>query len=84
MKAILIGAGCIAALLAVPQAGWTVFDPVNDDTDIFLAKYNSAGVHQWSRQFGNSSQNEVRGLDVSSTGLVAITGLTERVSIGGR
>ena len=45
-------------------------------TDIFLAKYNSAGVHQWSRQFGNSSQNEVRGLDVSSTGLVAITGFS--------
>ena len=26
-----------AALLAVPPAGWTAFDPVNDDTDIFLA-----------------------------------------------
>src|SRR5689334_10345027 len=26
-----------AALCALPQAGWTVFDPVNDDTDIFLA-----------------------------------------------
>jgi len=26
-----------AALLAAPQAGWPVFDPVNDDTDIFLA-----------------------------------------------
>ena len=26
-----------AALLALPHAGWTAFDPVNDDTDIFLA-----------------------------------------------
>src|SRR5438874_9382664 len=26
-----------ATMAAVPQLGWTVFDPVNDDTDIFLA-----------------------------------------------
>src|SRR5439155_14562490 len=26
-----------AALLLVPQTGWSVFDPVNDVTDIFLA-----------------------------------------------
>src|SRR5690242_1533362 len=26
-----------AALLVAPHAGWTTFDPVNDDTDIFLA-----------------------------------------------
>ena len=26
-----------AALLAAPLAAWPVFDPVNDDTDIFLA-----------------------------------------------
>ena len=26
-----------AALLAAPLTGWPVFDPVNDDTDIFLA-----------------------------------------------
>ena len=33
----LLRAGAAAALLALPQAGWPVFDPVNDDTDIFLA-----------------------------------------------
>jgi type IV pilus assembly protein PilY1 len=33
----LLRACAAAALLAVPHAGWAVFDPVNDDTDIFLA-----------------------------------------------
>ncbi len=44
--------------------------------DIFLAKYNSAGTHQWSKAFGNSSQNESRGLAVNSTGFVALTGFS--------
>src|SRR5712692_3287478 len=30
-------AAAALAWLALPQAGWSVFDPVNDDTDIFLA-----------------------------------------------
>jgi len=33
----LLRACAAAALLAAPHAGWAVFDPVNDDTDIFLA-----------------------------------------------
>ncbi len=33
----LLRAAAAAALIALPQTGWTVFDPVNDDTDIFLA-----------------------------------------------
>src|SRR5438045_7300477 len=33
----LLRACAAAALLVVPHAGWAVFDPVNDDTDIFLA-----------------------------------------------
>src|SRR5712692_4754301 len=30
-------AAAALAWLALPQAGWSAFDPVNDDTDIFLA-----------------------------------------------
>ena len=33
----LLRTACTAALLAVMPAGWAAFDPVNDDTDIFLA-----------------------------------------------
>ncbi|MEX2240114.1 MAG: hypothetical protein WD775_05400 [Burkholderiales bacterium] len=33
----LLRVACTAALLAVTPAGWGAFDPVNDDTDIFLA-----------------------------------------------
>src|SRR5712692_8209916 len=33
----LLRAAAALAWLALPQAGWSVFDPVNDDTDIFLA-----------------------------------------------
>ena len=50
--------------------------------DIFLAKYNASGVHQWSQSFGNSSQNETRGIAVNAAGtFVAITGFFTGASI---
>jgi len=43
--------------------------------DIFLAKYNSAGVHQWSKKFGNTS------LDM---GLSLVVDNANNVVMGGR
>jgi hypothetical protein len=44
-------------------------------TDIFLAKYNSAGVHQWSQRFGSTDFEEGDGLALDTSGNVLLTGL---------
>lgn len=43
--------------------------------DIFLAKYNSAGVHQWSKKFGGTSQD---------MGLSLVVDNANNVIVGGR
>lgn len=43
--------------------------------DIFLAKYNSAGVHQWSKKFGATMQD---------TGLAVVIDNANNVIIGGK
>jgi len=44
------------------------------DLDIFLAKYNAAGVHQWSQRFGGINLDEVSSVAVDASGNVVITG----------
>lgn len=46
--------------------------------DLFLVKYDSSGVKQWSRQLGTSSTDEGRGVAVDpSSGAIYVTGRTE-------
>jgi len=58
---------CTAALLAIMPAGWAAFDPVNDDTDIFLANPQFAGTRpnvlifvdntaNWSQTSGSTTK----------------------------
>jgi hypothetical protein len=42
--------------------------------DIFLAKYNAAGVHQWSQRFGGTSLDEANSVAVDALGNVFVTG----------
>jgi len=52
--------------------------------DMFVAKYSSLGVHQWSKKFGSTSDDQVRGIAVDSSGNVTITGFFKgAVSFGG-
>jgi hypothetical protein len=44
------------------------------DRDIFVAKFSSTGQHIWSKRFGGSSADFVRGIAVSSAGDVLLTG----------
>jgi hypothetical protein len=54
------------------------------DTDIFVAKYNSAGVHQWSQRFGSTSSDHGLGVAVDVSGNVVVTGGFQlTVSFGG-
>jgi hypothetical protein len=46
----------------------------NGMDDLFLAKLNSAGDHQWSKRFGNTEQQIGRQIVVDANGNVVLTG----------
>jgi hypothetical protein len=52
--------------------------------DIFLAKFNAAGVNQWSRRFGGTGLDDGYGVAVSPAGNVLVTGFfQDAVTFGG-
>jgi hypothetical protein len=52
--------------------------------DIFLAKYNEVGVHQWSQRFGSATSDAGRCVAVDASGNVLVTGnFTGTVNFGG-
>ena len=53
-------------------------------TDIFLAKYSSAGAHQWSHAFGSALNDEGKGVAVDSDLNVTMTGeYQDTIDFGG-
>ncbi|MFH1227028.1 MAG: SBBP repeat-containing protein [Planctomycetota bacterium] len=46
------------------------------DSDLFLVKYDSAGVKQWTRQSGTASDDCVFGIAVDTAGNIYVTGYT--------
>ncbi len=44
------------------------------DRDVFLAKFNSAGTHQWSKRFGDASEQRCMSIGVDAAGDVYATG----------
>jgi hypothetical protein len=52
--------------------------------DVFVASFDPAGQHRWSKRFGNGADQRARGVAVSPEGLVAVTGSLEgSVDFGG-
>ena len=52
--------------------------------DIFVAKYNASGVHQWSQRFGSTGFDAGQAVAVDGSGSVAVTGLfSDTVDFGG-
>jgi hypothetical protein len=52
--------------------------------DIFLAKYDASGAHQWSRQFGGFGFDTGNGLAVDASGNLVVTGqFWEEADFGG-
>lgn len=43
-------------------------------SDIFLVKYSAAGVHQWSKQFGDTGNDTGYGVTADAAGNVVVTG----------
>jgi hypothetical protein len=58
-------------------------DPTASTTDIFIAKYNSAGVLQWIRQLGSPLDDYATGIAVDNTGNVIVVGYTFGDLFGG-
>ncbi|MBI5696732.1 MAG: SBBP repeat-containing protein [Nitrospirae bacterium] len=44
--------------------------------DIFVAKYNNAGVRQWTRQMGTATEDNLTGMSVDGSGNVYAAGFT--------
>jgi len=52
--------------------------------DIFVAKYDAAGVHQWSQRFGSTGDDTARAAAVDGSGNVLVTGFfVDTVDFGG-
>ncbi|MEP7122975.1 MAG: MopE-related protein [Byssovorax sp.] len=52
--------------------------------DVFVAKYNAAGVYQWGKKFGDPSQQESTGLGIDSSGNLYLAGFfAGKVDFGG-
>jgi hypothetical protein len=44
------------------------------DNDVFVAKYTAAGAHLWSRRFGGTGDDQVRGIAVDGSGNPVVIG----------
>jgi len=53
--------------------------------DIFLAKYDANGLHQWSQSFGGTDYDQGNGVAVDNLGNVVVTGLfySNSINFGG-
>jgi FlgD Ig-like domain len=52
-------------------------------TDIFLARLNSSGVHQWSKRFGDASSQSAVDIDVDATSVYLLANIQGSVNFGG-
>ena len=66
-----------AALLAAPQLGWSIFDPVNDDTDIFLANPVISAVRPNVVLFLDNTANWSSDIPTISAPVKSVTELTQ-------
>lgn len=54
------------------------------DGDVFLAKFNSAGVHQWSKRFGDATDQYASGLAADAQGNWVLSGdFLGSINLGG-
>jgi hypothetical protein len=86
----------IAAMVRMPDNGVAIaghFDGTlnvggnnlvsSGSNDIFVARFDAAGAHVWSKKFGNNQANNVYDMEVASNGdLVMVGDLTANITFG--
>jgi hypothetical protein len=60
-----------------PTNGSAIIVANSDQYNIFLAKYDSQGDIIWAKDFGGSSSQEIKGMDVDNSGNIFLTGYTK-------
>ncbi len=70
-------AGITTGALGGPFGGGSV-----TTRDLWVAHYSNAGLRNWIRQYGYASDDDLRGLGVSSSGEIWIAGSTNGVLFG--
>ena len=71
--------GNTLSLTGIATAG-THQTTLNGDEDVFLVKFNSAGVRQWSTYMGGSLYDEADGITIDGAGNIIVSGYTESIS----
>ncbi len=66
---------------SINLGGATLFCAGGDD--IFLAKFNSTGAHQWSKKFGDPGGQNVHDVAASSSGVCIVGDFSSDVNFGG-
>jgi len=56
--------------------GQTSYSAIGNN-DVFLVKYNSNGLKQWSQQIGSSESDDGNGISIDLSGNIYITGMTK-------
>ncbi len=75
---IAVGADALGNVVVTGGFGGTInfggSDLVATGGDVFLAKYDAAGVHQWSARYGGTSGDRGLDVDVDPAGNIAVSG----------
>lgn len=74
----------ITGYIALGTAAFdTTYLTSNGMTDIFIARYNSAGVLQWAKNYGGSGDDYASDIRLSSSGAIFVTGYyTNTITVG--
>lgn len=63
--------------------GANLTPPFNTDLDVFVAKFSSAGMHQWSKNFTNTGNDRGYGIAVDTTGVTITGSFSNVINFGG-
>lgn len=58
-------------------------DLLAQGTDVVLARYNSAGAHQWSQRFGGASADQAYSVALDGSGNILLTGYFQQTAYFG-
>jgi hypothetical protein len=74
----------VGAFSGMVDFGGGPFVTPNNNSDIFVAKYDSTGAHLWSKQYGATGIDRAHSVAVDAAGTIVVTGVFQStVDFGG-